>query len=265
MSRRDRDWRLETRDRDSKISAFCRIKKNIVITSKLNFFQISGIFPNCFGCFLPANTTNKQLLNYINFTVPFLCNSQSIETCSFETETRPETFETESRKNGSRDESRDRNQVSRLHHWQLFTYAVWFYSNHTRYPTTLRRKTRTKFALIQLKVELNWYLKLCYHWCIQCVLFARLFHFSLPVTKLTVALSVGLLYHWYLHSSMFKCILKFSGWFFDFSTVKLAVYLKPPSRANDRAILAHWKDITTPLGLYFNPQRAIWVIAKLTF
>jgi len=23
------------------------------------FFQISGIFPTCFACFLPANTTNK--------------------------------------------------------------------------------------------------------------------------------------------------------------------------------------------------------------
>jgi len=32
---------------------------------------------------------------------------------------RPETFETETRKNGSRDESRDRVQVSRLHHWYL--------------------------------------------------------------------------------------------------------------------------------------------------
>jgi len=34
-----------------------------------------------------------------------------------ETETRPETFETETPKNESRDASRDRDQVSRLHHW----------------------------------------------------------------------------------------------------------------------------------------------------
>jgi len=33
-----------------------------------------------------------------------------------ETETRPETFETETPKNGSRHTSRDRDQVSRLHH-----------------------------------------------------------------------------------------------------------------------------------------------------
>jgi len=78
----------------------------------LIFFQISGIFPNCFGRSFPANTTNKKLLNYINFTILFLCNSQSIET-------KLETFETETSKNGSRDESRDRNQVSRLHHWWL--------------------------------------------------------------------------------------------------------------------------------------------------
>jgi len=33
--------------------------------------------------------------------------------------TRPETFETETSKNGSRDTSRDWDQVSRLHHWYL--------------------------------------------------------------------------------------------------------------------------------------------------
>jgi len=38
---------------------------------------------------------------------------------SFENETKmkPETFKTEAPKNGSRDTSRDRDQVSRLHHW----------------------------------------------------------------------------------------------------------------------------------------------------
>ena len=46
---------------------------------------------------------------------------------SFENETRPETFETEtntetetSSKNGSPDASRDRDQVSRLHHCKKF-------------------------------------------------------------------------------------------------------------------------------------------------
>jgi len=36
---------------------------------------------------------------------------------SFKTETRPETSETETPENWSRDTSRDRDQVSRLHHW----------------------------------------------------------------------------------------------------------------------------------------------------
>jgi len=48
--------------------------------SDLNFFQNSGIFPTCFGCFLPANTTNKKSLNYRNFNKPFLCNIQSLGT-----------------------------------------------------------------------------------------------------------------------------------------------------------------------------------------
>jgi len=47
---RDRDFKNpETETRDFKISAFCRFcKKKVVITSKLNFFQISGIFPTGF-------------------------------------------------------------------------------------------------------------------------------------------------------------------------------------------------------------------------
>jgi len=48
----------------------------------LNFSQIFGIFPTCFDNFLPANTTNITSLNYKNFTIPFLPNKQSLETCS---------------------------------------------------------------------------------------------------------------------------------------------------------------------------------------
>jgi len=29
--------------------------------SDLNFFKILAFFPTCFGCFLPANTTNKNI------------------------------------------------------------------------------------------------------------------------------------------------------------------------------------------------------------
>jgi len=49
---------------------------------KLNFSQISGIFATCFDCFLPANTTNTKSLNYRNFTLPFLRNIQTLETCN---------------------------------------------------------------------------------------------------------------------------------------------------------------------------------------
>jgi len=40
--------KFETKTRDFKICAFCQIKKNVVITSKLNFFFISGIFRSVF-------------------------------------------------------------------------------------------------------------------------------------------------------------------------------------------------------------------------
>jgi len=36
---RDRDFIKNPETRDFKICAFCRIKKNVVITSKLNFFK----------------------------------------------------------------------------------------------------------------------------------------------------------------------------------------------------------------------------------
>jgi len=82
--------------------------------------------------------------------------------------------------------------------------------------------------------------------------------------KLTVALSIRLL----CNAWLVGCLSAFQvSWviFFDISPVKLAACLKPPNRANYRTIKAYWKDATTPLGLYFNPQRAIWVIAKMTF
>jgi len=42
----------------------------------LEFFQVSGIFPICFACFLPANIWTK----YRDFNKPFLCNIRSLET-----------------------------------------------------------------------------------------------------------------------------------------------------------------------------------------
>jgi len=78
ISRLDRDLKFETET--SKFMQFAEIEKNVVITSDLNFLQISGIFPTCFGCFLPTYTPNKKSLNYINFNKPSLCNIQSLDT-----------------------------------------------------------------------------------------------------------------------------------------------------------------------------------------
>ena len=53
------------------------------------------------------------------------------KTFETETETRPEIFETETetRKDGSRDQSRDRDQVSRLHHWFLVLIFILAWSH----------------------------------------------------------------------------------------------------------------------------------------
>ena len=56
---------------------------------QVDFFQISVIFPSCFGCFLSANTINKKSLNCRNFTKSFLRNIQSLEACSLRLVSRP--------------------------------------------------------------------------------------------------------------------------------------------------------------------------------
>jgi len=60
---RDRDFikNPETETQDFKICAFRPIwnKMSSLLLSWI-FLQISGIFPTGFGCFLPANTTNKS-------------------------------------------------------------------------------------------------------------------------------------------------------------------------------------------------------------
>ena len=52
-----------------------------------------------------------------NFIKNNLCKSRDEELETEILRDRDETFETETSKNGSRDASRDRDQVSRLHHW----------------------------------------------------------------------------------------------------------------------------------------------------
>ena len=85
----------------------------------LEFFHVCGVFTLCFGCFLPANRANKNIWIIEILINPFFAIFKISRPEIFETETRPETFGTETRKNGSRDSSQDRDQVSRLHHcWQ---------------------------------------------------------------------------------------------------------------------------------------------------
>ena len=58
----------------SKFVHFAEFFFNDVITSELNFVQISGIFPTCLRCFLLANTTNKIFLDDRNVTKLFSFN-----------------------------------------------------------------------------------------------------------------------------------------------------------------------------------------------
>jgi len=53
---------------DFKICAFYwNFSKNYHYHCKVEFFQISGIFPICFGCFLLTNTTEKKLVELQKF------------------------------------------------------------------------------------------------------------------------------------------------------------------------------------------------------
>jgi len=82
---------------------FVEIFQKIIITTlKLKFFQISSIFPICFGCFLFTNTTEKNSLNYRSFTKSYPCNNDSFKTTglwpgpvTFESKMRPQPFKTE--------------------------------------------------------------------------------------------------------------------------------------------------------------------------
>ena len=100
ISRRDRDFIKNSETRDFKICAFCRIFfRRVLVVSYLKIQQ----------------TKNRWIIEILinHFFAIFKVSRPE----TFETETRPETFETETRKN----ESRDRDQVSRLHHCYLST------------------------------------------------------------------------------------------------------------------------------------------------
>jgi len=162
---RDRDSGLEIWDRDSRLQNLC-ILPNFLSSLLSWIFSNFWHFPTCFGCFLPANN-KKRFWIIENLLYHFFAIFKISTPVAFGIETRPEIFETETCKNGSpslETETKSRDSITDV--W-LLIYAVWFYINHTLYPTTLRWKTRTRFQLIELKVELNWYSKLFYYWCIS--------------------------------------------------------------------------------------------------
>ena len=76
---------------------------------------------------------------------------------AFETETRPETFETETSKNGSRDSSRDRDQVSRLHRWlkiHIYCEVIFHRTSSTVFVGPFSRPQDVTFCCAQSSVSL---------------------------------------------------------------------------------------------------------------
>jgi len=58
---------------------FYNFSKNAIITSNEEFFRFFGIFPTCIGCFLPADTADKNMFNYRSFPKPYCCSIQSLK------------------------------------------------------------------------------------------------------------------------------------------------------------------------------------------
>jgi len=98
LKSRDRDFIKHSKTQDLKLEIETKTRdwwivpkffKNVVISSKFNFFRISWHFPTCFGCFLPANTTEKNSLSCRSFTKPFLCDIQRLKTISCDRDLKP--------------------------------------------------------------------------------------------------------------------------------------------------------------------------------
>ena len=78
-----------------------------------------------FGCLKTWQALNR--LNY-GFTKPYIWSIRSLKIKGVGPTLIAFDTETESCQNGSRDESRDRDQVVRLHHWHLYeTINIHFY------------------------------------------------------------------------------------------------------------------------------------------
>jgi len=98
--------------------------KHVITTSKLNFFSNFWQFFYLLWSFLTCRYSRRKarwiteiLLCHIVAVLKVSNNRLVTETCSLRDRDETETFETETHKNGSRDESRAWDQVPRLHHW----------------------------------------------------------------------------------------------------------------------------------------------------
>jgi len=134
----DRDFikESESETRLLRIYGFCwnfckNFQKVSAPLSSWIFFKFLAFFwPACVVSYQKMEQTQKHI-ELQKFAKPYRCSWQShivayieslkaiglwLRPVASETETRPETFETETRINVSRDESRDRDQVSGLHH-----------------------------------------------------------------------------------------------------------------------------------------------------
>jgi len=89
LHHKDRDSRLKIRDRDLIICRLCQnisenILKTIISASKLKLFRIFGNFSTCFYYFISADTTDNKHVELKNFSKPYRCNIQSLETMGWD-------------------------------------------------------------------------------------------------------------------------------------------------------------------------------------
>ena len=102
-------------ERISKISSLLHPLEKVSVDARASYLDFSKFwhFSDMFWLFLTCKYSKQKYLNYRNFAKPFICNIRSLETWNLQdrelqpSRPRTVTFETETRKNGSRDASRD--------------------------------------------------------------------------------------------------------------------------------------------------------------
>jgi len=112
----------------------------------VEFFSSFWHFSDWFCLFLTWKYNKQKLLYYRNFTLPFLCNIHSFETCTlWDCDENRNLRDRDSQKWVSR-RFRDRNQFSRLHHWWLFMYTLVLQQSYhvSNYSST---KYKNKFRI----------------------------------------------------------------------------------------------------------------------